>query len=272
MGTKHDVLTEDELATFQISPEIRQEIERFIDRTGTEPSRETINILDWGCGRGRSVAKLREEGFNAYGVDIDECTMRNGYSVLTRRGLDPTSVLLTLNDTSRFSDGFFHCICSDQVLEHVRHLPAIFSEMWRLTAPGGIGIHHFPGSRNFHEGHLCMPLVHWLPKNSLRRAAIAICLKAGAGPTHQWPETEGCGFWSTVDTYYRYLNDKTYYRDIDDMCAAAAQAGFHAEYKLLGGSFPITGNWLPATLRRNGFPGSSIFLVFIKAPIAWAPA
>jgi 2-polyprenyl-3-methyl-5-hydroxy-6-metoxy-1,4-benzoquinol methylase len=37
-----------------------------------------LRVLDWGCGRGTTVAKLVEMGFDAYGVDIDPEPIKNG--------------------------------------------------------------------------------------------------------------------------------------------------------------------------------------------------
>lgn len=265
MGTKHDVLTRRELDAYQLTPVILTAIEDFVasKEPGIAPQR--INILDWGCGRGRAVAKLREAGFNAFGVDTDEMVMRKGYGLFEQLGLDPHELLLGPDALANYPDAFFHCIISEQVLEHVMDISATFAEMWRLTVPGGIGLHCFPGAGMVMEEHVNMPLVHWLPKNRVRKPAIALCMASGFGPRQQWPETESKGFWATNDIYYRYLDRKTYYRDIMQIIAIAQDARFEARYKLLG-SYRFRQNlWLPAFVRRNGFPGASMFLHLSKS-------
>lgn len=265
MGSKHDVLTQLELDAYRMDPDILQAIHQTLLADDSDGDRHKINILDWGCGRGRSVAKLREAGFNAFGVDIDERTRRNGYPLFTERGLDPSEVLLGTDELSSFQTGYFHCIFSEQVLEHVMDLSAIFAEMSRLTAPGGIGLHRFPGSRNIIEEHINMPLVHWLPKGRGRQLAIALCVALGRTPMQQWPETSGKAFWPTIDTYYRYLNEKTYYRNIDEIHASATAAGFELGHRSMGSRWEGRQSWIPEFLRRNGFPQASLFLGLYKA-------
>ena len=265
MGTKHDVLTRGELDAFRLTPVFLQAIENFVASREPGIAPQRINILDWGCGRGRAVAKLREAGFNAFGVDTDEMVMRNGYDLLDHLGFDPHELLLGPDALARYPDAYFHCIISEQVLEHVMDITATFAEMWRLSVPGGIGLHCFPGAGMLMEEHVNMPLIHWLPKNLARKPAIALCMASGFGPRQQWPETEGQGFWATNDIYYRYLDKKTYYRDIMQITAIAEDAGFQASYQQLGTRQSWQGFWLPAFIRRNGFPGATMFLRLSKS-------
>jgi SAM-dependent methyltransferase len=263
MGTKHDVLTEAELRSFRVSLVVRRALDAFLEERGPSAPRSSINILDWGCGRGRSVARLREEGFNAYGVDIDRRALRNGYPLFRSRGLNPDSLLLHVDQTPRFPDGFFHFIFSEQVFEHIEDLPAVTAEIARLTRPEGAGVHCFPGARNILEGHLRMPLVHWLPKNGTRRMAIAVLLLFRIGPTPPWPETRGRSFWQSVDVYYRYLDSHTHYRDVECITAVASGAGLVCRYEAPGLHLARR-RWLPLSLRRNGFPRGSIRLFLHK--------
>ena len=67
--TKHDVLTEKEMSGFSMNPRIFRLIEYYRDKMKLDKSR--MNILDWGCGRGQAVLWLREQGYSAFGTDID---------------------------------------------------------------------------------------------------------------------------------------------------------------------------------------------------------
>lgn len=265
MSTKHNVLTRQELDSYRLPPAIIQAIEDFVASRAPGIAPQQINILDWGCGRGRAVAKLREAGFNAFGMDTDEKVLRNGYDLFDQLGFDPQKLLLGPDALASYSSACFHCIMSEQVLEHVMDITATFAEMWRLTVPGGIGLHCFPGAGMLMEEHVNMPLIHWLPKNRARKPAIALCMASGFGPRQQWPETEGLNFWATNDIYYRYLDKKTYYRDIMQITATAEDAGFNARYQLLGSRKSWQGCWLPAFIRRNGFPGATMFLRLSKS-------
>ncbi len=265
MGTKHDVLTEEELSEYQMNPAVRSVIEQFVREMDPRLPGEKINILDWGCGRGRSVAKLREEGFNAYGVDIDEAVLHNGYQLYESRNLNPHRLLLKTDQTFQFQDGYFHIVFSEQVLEHVTDLHAVLAEISRLTMQGGIGVHCFPGSKLIIEEHLHMPFVHWLPVNLTRKLAIAFLMMFGCGPKESaWPGTIGKGFLFKVNTYYQYLNQRTCYRNVENICKAASETGFSSRCDVQGSDSFWKRRLLPHRLSRNGFPRTSVRLFLTK--------
>jgi SAM-dependent methyltransferase len=207
---------------------------------------------------------LREFGFSAYGVDIDDVVLRNGYELLKGRGYDPTLVLRNVTGTANFETDFFKLIFSEETLEHVGPLDQVAREMYRLTAPGGIGIHCFPGSKKLIEPHLHMPLVHWLPKTGeWQRASIALSVLLGIVPKSDWPETAGGGIWRKIRVYANYLKHKTYHRDIFDVAEVFGQAGFDCDF-FATNSGRRWNRFIPHYLKRNGFPSGSIILLLRK--------
>ena len=78
--SKHHVLTEQDFSEYTPSQRILRYIESY--RRDRNLEAKEMNILDWGCGRGRTVLWLREQGYNAYGVDIDIEPIRNGIGLL----------------------------------------------------------------------------------------------------------------------------------------------------------------------------------------------
>lgn len=261
MGTKHDVLTEAELASYSLNPVVADTIATFRETSGLEPSQ--IRILDWGCGRGRSVAVLRDQGYDAYGVEIDEATMRNGFALFENRGWQPSRLLMLLSDLERVPNGSFHLIFSEQVFEHVFDLEHAAREQARLTRPGGLGIHCFPGALGITEDHLFMPCVHWLPKRTIRRAVIQAMLALGKGPEGGWIETRGKPRREQAQVYYEYLNHRTYYRDTAAICRLFQAHGFTARSEVAGMSTRAR-RLLPSYLRRNGFPNNAVRLHLMK--------
>ncbi len=257
MGSKHDILTEQELSGFQVSNAVLTAITEFQETVGRSAGQ--INVLDWGCGRGRSVAKLRELGFNAFGVEIDDATMKNGFDLFHSRGLKPNQLLRNIEDISDFADGYFDFVFSEQVFEHVKDLMLVAKEQARLTKINGVGLHCFPSSHCVEEGHLFMPFVHWLPKNRLRKVSIMMMLALGKGPPNGWPEIRDRPLSHRAEVFYQYLNNKTYYRDIDTICQIFTDVGFDSNYALKGPQ-PRRQNLIPAYLRRNGFPNRSVHL------------
>ena len=71
-------------------------------------------------------------------------------------------------------------------------LEQLAREVARTTKPGGVGLHEFPAKWVFTEPHILAPLVHWLPKGRLRRAAIKLALRAGRAAPYfsEWTLTE----------------------------------------------------------------------------------
>lgn len=272
MASKHDVLTEDEMKFFNVNSVLIDEINKFL-LSHPNLKKEDVNILDWGCGRGRSVAKLREMGFNAFGIEIDEKTLSNGFLFFKNRGLNPKDLLKSSKELDDFKSNYFHIIFSEQVFEHISNISEVIQIFNRLTVKDGIGIHFFPGSKNKNEGHIFMPYIHWLPKNFLRKIYISFMLLLGKGPEkNKWIETHGKSFFQVVDIYYKYMNNKTFYRDNYDIQKIFLQNGFTAEFYLSGNNkrHKKLYKFVPKRFFDNGFPnGSVIFRVRKKENIGY---
>jgi len=260
MSERYDILTREEFAAHRVRWEVREQIGQLLERPGTPSDRRHINILDWGCGRGASVGKLLDRGFNAYGVEIDREVLLKGYPLLLEYGYDPGEVIMPAEETGRFPDGFFHIIFSEEVFEHVEDINEVAREMSRLTRTGGLGIHLFPGSRQVIEPHLFMPFVHWLPKSSMRQIMIAAFLLLRIGP--KWPGVDELGTWKAAEAYRSYLDEHTHYKDIMPILEEFRAAGFKTAYET---SDCRANRWAPDCLRRNGFPGGGITLITSKS-------
>lgn len=113
---------------------------------------KTAKILDFGCGAGNTLRALREQGYvNASGYDVSD-----GRTLLTDdRENIVTGSLLDLRVP--FEDDTFDLVISDQVFEHVQDQARAFSEIYRITKPGGIGLHIIPARYAPVEGHILVP-------------------------------------------------------------------------------------------------------------------
>lgn len=226
--TKHDVLTEQEMSGFVMNQRIVRQIEHFREKMKLEKGQ--MNILDWGCGRGRAVAWLRAHGYNAFGVDIDREPIENCRQLFSARGMDADAIISLLDDgeETKFPDDFFHFSCSDGVFEHVRNMEQVAANLRRLTAPGGVGVHFFPAHKHLVEIHLLLPFVHWLPKNKLRKMYIFLWLLLGKGPG--WKELQGKSKWKQAHAYYEYTVLKAYYRTPRTITEVFARYGFEVDF------------------------------------------
>jgi len=207
--TKHDILTENEMSQFTLNDRIFRHIEYRREKMNLEKSE--MNLLDWGCGRGRAVSFLRAQGYKAFGTDIDSEPVKNCRELLSAQGLDAEAIISLMENgvEKQFPDSFFHLSFSEGVFEHVKDLEQVAENLKRVTAPGGVGIHLFPAHKHFVEIHLVMPFLHWLPKNKLRKFYIFLLLLLGKGP--KWKEVEGKSKWDQAHVYYEYMIYKTYY-------------------------------------------------------------
>lgn len=257
MNSKHERLTEAEMAEFRLNPAL---LERICMRAAT--AAQPLKVLDWGCGRGRSVALLRQKGIEAYGIDIDRVVLRNGHELFRARGLDPERLLQHVDNLGAFGDGAFDVIFSEETLEHVSDLKAMAHASFRLLHPGGIAIHSFPGSRWLVEPHVHMPLVHWFPAGDMRRWLMLLCLTCGLGPRPAWPETHNAGLQEQLEVYSRYLREKTHYRSRERVMATFTEAGFVG--RSLDASATGWRRLLPSRLKDNGFPAGHLLLELTK--------
>ena len=225
--SNNDQLTAEEFDAFRLHPLVLDRLEAC--RQKTRLSKADFHIVDWGCGRGKTVLWLREQGYAAYGVDVDSRPFANGIDLFRRKGhrFEECIGAMDQRGIAPFPDGFFHFVLSDQVLEHITDLDAAIAEMRRLMAAGAEGVHIFPPHRRLVEPHLYMPCVHWLPKGPLRKCAIALCILAGIEP-HWWPPRT-ISYREKLRAYYAFSVNETFYRSDAEIRAAFVAAGIAAE-------------------------------------------
>lgn len=228
--SKHEELTEDEFRNYVPPQKAIKQIEKFATIRGIPQS--DLKILDWGCGRGRFVLWLREHGMQAYGVDIDPEPIQNGLSLFHIKGYPEKSLsVLSPEGQAAFPDGFFDFIMTDNVIEHVSQIEKVTAEISRLTAKGGGGYHIFPAQRQFIEGHLFMPFVHWVPEGKFRKALIGFFVHLGKEP--HWKELRNVSLNEKVGAYYKYSTDHIFYRPFQSHKKRFENEGFTVQFRTI---------------------------------------
>jgi SAM-dependent methyltransferase len=168
-----------------------------------------IRVLDFGCGRGDEVARLRRLGWNARGVDVNTIYIKNGTQYLgpgDERG--PILVLLDEHGRSPFDDGSFDVVFTNQVIEHVHDLAPMLREICRVTSPEGVGIHLFPARWSIVEQHMLLPFVQWAPTDTLRRLVIGAGLSLGLGASY----FADYSLVERTEIFSQYAETETFYR------------------------------------------------------------
>jgi SAM-dependent methyltransferase len=191
----------------------------FLEHVASGRRAEQMKILEVGCGRGDVVAWLLDEGWDAYGADVDDRYLRNGRAMLGNR-------VRLIAGNYPFEDSTFDAVLSYQVLEHVMDLESFAHEVARVSAAGGEGLHVFPSKWRVLESHLHMPCVHWLPKGAVRRTALRGLLKLGVGAKY-FPEYSNA---ERAEIFAQYSEHETFYRSIGHTKRVFEAAGLKCDH------------------------------------------
>jgi SAM-dependent methyltransferase len=136
-------------------------------------------VLDYGCGAGQVVAKLRRRGVEAYGC---ETFFEGGdYSRQVPEGMLGDTIRRMQDGRIPFADASFDLVVNNQVMEHVEDLDQVLAEIDRVLKPGGLVLSVFPDLSIWREGHTGVPFLHRFPPGRLRHAYAAAWLSLGLG-------------------------------------------------------------------------------------------
>lgn len=104
-------------------------------------------ILDAGCGTGSLLVQLALRGYEVYGVDISEDSVRRTEECL--RFLMPEAKSVVKRGSAEqidYPDGGFDAVIAAEVLEHVEKDHLAVREFHRLLKPGGVCIITVPAN------------------------------------------------------------------------------------------------------------------------------
>lgn len=216
---------------------IRTELPRF-------SARDTLRILDIGCGSGGLMAFLQANlddpaapgAVEVHGFDIDDFVERRHYSPedtaarLTARLPGPPwrERVRCVSQTQPwpYPDASFDVAVSNQVVEHVRDLGPFLEQLARVLRPGGLSIHLFPLRQSLFDGHVRMPLVHRVRGFEQRRGLIRLLSRLGTGNR---PAGEHLDDYAGRAT--DYLHTATAYRRFHDFVSGAGRVRLRASYR-----------------------------------------
>lgn len=207
MNTQHIPLDEAAVKAKSVQPVVVRLLEQTAARLG-KPKNE-LRVLDYGCGRGNTVAALRNMGYNAFGVDIDPAYVANGRHYFREVKAEyPIISTIDANSATLFPAHYFDVVLSDQVLEHVKPIELVIDEINRISSDKAVGFHIYPSAFSLIEPHMFLPCVHWLPKNALRKKAIHLLLALGLGAPYFKDYTTT----QRAEIFYQFSVSDTYYR------------------------------------------------------------
>jgi SAM-dependent methyltransferase len=179
-------------------------------------------ILDFGCGAGRMVFRLRELGFDAYGFDIHDYVAyrsdddRQWFRFSQSTSRDKSAFTI---DADRyaipFEDDFFDVVHSTSVIEHVLDIRPMIRECARVLRPDGVSIHFYPSKYQVVEPHLYVPLASFVQYKQWLRLWVAL----GARNEFQ----SGLTVDQVAEAYKQYTMTGLRYRTRQELLYAAAE-------------------------------------------------
>jgi SAM-dependent methyltransferase len=118
----------------------------FFDKLENPP--QPIRTLDLGCGTGRHLVFLEDQGYDAYGMDISFNGLVYSHDWLQKIGR-PARLLMADMTSLPYSSLSFNIIISTYVIHHnkLADIRRTIQEMYRLLVPGGIILLTIPSTR-----------------------------------------------------------------------------------------------------------------------------
>jgi SAM-dependent methyltransferase len=206
-------------------------------------------VLDYGCGQGRIVTRMRERGLDAYGCDVFYGGADHLESVPAE--LVGTTIRIIEDGRVPFPDGHFDLVVSNMVFEHVADIDLALGEIRRVLKPDGEFLCLFPDRSVWREGHCGVPFLHRFPRNGLREGYALAWRLAGFGS-----HTEGKGRREWVRHKCDWIDRWTHYRTYPEIHRAFARHFTDLRHleadrldKRLGPGHPVT-RLAPAWLKR----------------------
>ena len=125
-----------------------------------------LNILDFGCGKGKLLQVLEESKIkcNLYGVDI----FKSEEDFLEIKKDNYFADIKSITPYQNFDFGVkFNVIISNMVFEHIENLSLVYEHLRKILKEDGIIIAGFPTKEVIIEPHLKLPFIHLIKKDSV---------------------------------------------------------------------------------------------------------
>jgi len=182
----------------------------------------TARILDFGCGAGEFVFKMRDMGFNCVGFDLnDYVRYRNDddkqhFSFSPESNDDTSNTIINATSyTIPFPDSSFDIIHSSSVIEHVMDIDVVLKECARVLKPRGVCIHFYPGKLRLVEPHVEVPLASFFHPDPW----LYFWARLGVRNDFQSHLTND----QVVESNKRYFSTGLFYRSRRELRAAASR-------------------------------------------------
>ena len=205
---------------------INKKFLKIIEKLNYEKeNKKNLKILDWGCGRGDLVKFLNNQGYDCYGLEVENSKKITKQLALNENSFPKNKISFIKHDNAtEFMSNTFDVVITNQVLEHMSNKIEFINELKRILKTGGFSYNILPAKFRFVEVHIKMPFVHWLPKNKIRKFLITFF---NIFKIKHWSECKHLSFKQQVQYYYEYSINKTFYLGANDLFKDFKKNGFH---------------------------------------------
>jgi len=189
-----------------------------------------FRVLDIGCGGGSLIFSLHtalkkkypKKTIEVFGFDVFEHSGgRKEYLNSIINNLKSTDknvdwknrvFVISENDKLPFNNGFFDCLLSNQVVEHIKNHDLFFSENRRVLKNNGIGIHIYSSKENWRDGHLKLFFVHKFLDFDIIKSYIRFLSRIGIGKYKGKYKKEKIKEGFTLEDYVKYQAEYMVYQ------------------------------------------------------------
>lgn len=166
------------------------------------PFRGEGRLLDVGCGPGRLLQELREQGWNVSGVDFSTLAVERAHSV----GLNVKQGDLM---SAAFKDNAFDVVLFNHSLEHMYDPIKTLQEAYRILRPGGALVLYLPNAGSVEARLFGKWWVSWdLPRHLLhfdRKTVERLVTTVGFEPERIQTSMSKSSFLGSVDYVYKHV-------------------------------------------------------------------
>ncbi len=139
-----------------------QNIKNTVTRTLGDKARETLDVVDIGCGAGTLSRLWAEDGHRVFGLDINQPLIELAQQRADEEGSDIQYSVGTANDLPWESASKDVCLVPE-LLEHVTDWQTCLDEFARILKPGGVLYLSTNNTLCPIQQEFTLPLYSWYP-------------------------------------------------------------------------------------------------------------